>query len=67
MLLLTGCETENQHGSCIGIVEEKEPNLIYKPSVQNIVVGTLFFWLILPPVLVVTTDYQCPIAKRVNK
>ncbi len=67
ILLLTltvGCVSETEYGDCIGVMEEKNSELVYKPSVRNIVLGIIFMELIIPPVVVVIDEFQCPVAKK---
>lgn len=63
-LLLTGCTSKTEHGSCVGVTEDKKPYLVYKPAIWNIVVGMIFFETILIPTYVVLYEFQCPVEKN---
>lgn len=63
-LILTGCADKTEYGKCIGVTEDKKPDLIYKPSVQNIVVGIILSETIIVPVVVVLDQFQCPVGRK---
>lgn len=64
LLALAGCTSSTPYGECIGAFDQERPELVYKPSVRNIVVGILFFELIVPPVVVLVDEIKCPVGKR---
>ncbi len=64
LLFLVSCSTETKYGECVGIVEEKDPALIYNLSGWNIGMGVLFSSFIIPPVVVLTSYTYCPVKKR---
>lgn len=59
-LLFSGCEKENQYGKCVGIDEDKNPNLTYKISTRNVILGVLFFEILIPPIVVLASETYCP-------
>ena len=61
VVLLTGCTSNTEFGPCVGIGEDKNPNLVYKVSAWNVVLGILFFELVLPPVFVAVDEFYCPV------
>ena len=63
-LALQGCESATAFGPCVGITDDKDPNLIYKPSILNIVLGILFIEVIVPPVVVVVNEFSCPVGRK---
>ena len=63
-IVLSGCTSHTEFGPCIGIGEEKNPNLVYKVSAQNLVVGIVFFQLIAPPVIVAIDEFYCPVGVK---
>ena len=63
-LLLTGCEQERELGPCIGLVEERDPRLMYEWSARNISLGLLFASAVFPLVYVILKQAQCPMAQR---
>ena len=67
MLFLVSCTSKTEFGNCIGIGEDKEPNLIYKVNTKNIVIGVVFFEMILPPIFVLADETLCPIGYKGDK
>lgn len=59
--LLAGCESSTEHGSCIGIQDEKDAGLQYKISVRNLVLGVVFFEMVFPPIVVGLNEFYCPV------
>jgi len=64
LLLLAGCTSKTEYGPCIGAFDDRNPKLEYKMSFNNLVVGALFFELILPPISVVVNETFCPIGVK---
>jgi hypothetical protein len=62
-LVLAGCESSTQFGSCVGLGDKQNPKLEYKVSVLNLVVGILFVEMIIPPVIVAANETYCPVGK----
>lgn len=61
---LSGCESETKYGKCIGLDGDESPGLHYHPSTRNIIIGVLFFELIVPPIAVVVEEFQCPDGRK---
>lgn len=61
---LSACKSETEYGSCIGILDEPDPALIYRPSTRNIVLGAIFFQSIFAPALVVLKEHSCPEGRK---
>ena len=59
--LATGCESERQLGDCIGINETPGPRFRYEVSVRNVVLGAIFAEMIFPPIIVLVTEWSCPV------
>lgn len=64
--LLAGCESEREMPDgkveqCIGINDTPKPNIQYKFSAQNIIIGVIFFEMVAPPVIVALNELQCPV------
>jgi hypothetical protein len=59
--MLVGCASHTEYGPCVGIGEDKNPNLVYKISTQNLIVAIFFFQLIAPPVIVAVDEFYCPV------
>lgn len=64
LLLATSCTSKTEYGRCIGINEIERPELIYKPSVKNIMLGAFFFQMILPPIFVLGDQFYCPVGRK---
>jgi len=62
--MLAGCAKSTQYGDCVGIVDERDPNLVYKLSAQNMAVAIIFFELIAPPVIVLADELYCPVGVK---
>lgn len=65
-ILLSGCTSHTEYGACIGIADDKEPNLVYKVSAWNLFLGIIGFELIAPPIFVLVDQFYCPVAYKVN-
>jgi len=63
----TACSGSNEHGDCIGIIEEGDPELTYNISVWNTVWSVLFFGTVLAPVFWATDYAKCPTGHRVKR
>ena len=62
--LLSGCTSRTEFGDCVGLADDKKPELIYKVSAWNIVVSILFAGLIAPPVYVLVDETFCPVGRK---
>lgn len=63
----TGCTSKTEFGDCIGLDDEKNPDLVYDVSTNNIVTGVIFFQLIAPPVIVALEEFYCPVGIKPAK
>ena len=63
-LTLAGCAQHTEYGDCIGAFDDKRPELVYKLSVRNLVMGVLFFQLVVPPVVVLASETLCPVGTK---
>ena len=64
--LLSGCTSSTQYGSCIGIADDKEPNLQYKLSVWNTFLAIIFSETIVVPIVVLANETYCPVGVKAN-
>ena len=64
IVLLSGCESRTNYGTCVGIGDHQQKNLEYRISPRNIVVGVVFFELVAPPVIVLFDETYCPIGNK---
>lgn len=67
LMCLTGCASSTQYGECVGINDEKQPNLIYKYSVRNIVISAIFIETLFVPLVTVLTQLECPVGEKETK
>ena len=63
-LSLAGCTTQTEYGPCVGISDEKNPNLVYKIDVTNAVLGIVFIETIIVPIVILADETFCPIAYK---
>lgn len=61
--VLTGCTTRTEYGDCIGIDGVGKPDLVYKMSVVNAVIGVIFIETIIVPIMVLKDQTYCPVEK----
>jgi hypothetical protein len=64
LLLLAGCTERTQFGECKGIGEDQNPKLSYKVNAWNLIMGLFFVELIVPPVIVATDEFYCPVGPK---
>ena len=62
--MLAGCSSSTEYGRCVGVVDDRDPNLVYKLSAQNLAVAIIFFELIAPPVIVLADELYCPVGVK---
>ena len=63
-ILFTGCTSKTEFGECIGVLQDKKPELEYKLSVWNTILAVVFSETIIVPVLVVANEHSCPVGKK---
>ena len=66
LILASGCESETAHGQCVGISDDKDPNLTYKVSVRNAVLSVIFVEMVFPPIVMLASETYCPVARKVK-
>lgn len=59
-----GCTSSTSYGECIGILEEREPDLRYSADVGNIVLAVVFSETIVVPLVVVLGEHSCPVGRK---
>lgn len=66
MVFASGCRSSTSYGECVGIQEEDQmkPNLQYKLSVRNTVLGVIFFETIFAPAIWLFADFKCPVGPK---
>ena len=63
-LFLVGCTTRTQYGECIGLGDDRNPELHYKVSVWNAFLGIVFVETVIVPVIVLVDETFCPVGKK---
>jgi hypothetical protein len=63
-ILAAGCTTRTEYGECIGVLQDKKPDLEYKLSGWNTVLAIVFSETIVVPIVVVADEFQCPVGKK---
>lgn len=61
--LLAACTSRTEHGECIGLADEKKPDLQYRVSTWNVVMGVIFIETIVVPVVVAIDQVYCPVGR----
>jgi hypothetical protein len=67
LVILTGCTSKTEFGDCIGLADDKEPDLIYKVSAWNVFVAVVGIEMIAPPILVAVDETFCPVGRKDDK
>jgi hypothetical protein len=62
--MLSGCTSSTQYGSCIGIADDKNPNLEYKLSAWNTFLAIVFSETIVVPIVVLANETSCPVGVK---
>jgi hypothetical protein len=63
-ILAAGCTTKTEYGECIGVLQDKKPDLEYKLSGWNTFLAIVFSETIVVPIVVVADEFQCPVGKK---
>jgi hypothetical protein len=63
---LIGCESSTPYGSCVGITDDRDPNLIYKTSVRNAILGIVFVEMLFPTVIWLASETSCPVGQKMT-
>lgn len=61
---LAGCTSKTEYGNCIGVMQEKNPELVYELSIWNTAMAIIFSETILVPIVVVANQHSCPVAVK---
>lgn len=64
LALFSGCTSENHLGACVGLSEPQNPKLVYAPAPENILMGIVFFEMIVPPYMVLAHEFYCPTGEK---
>lgn len=59
--LLVSCESHNEYGACIGLIDKGKPDKEYELSALNTVFAIVFVETVVVPVLVVAFETKCPV------
>ncbi len=59
-----GCRSETEYGKCVGVSDDHDPALTYKVSTRNVILGVAFVETIFAPLLVVLTEWTCPVGRK---
>jgi len=60
LALLSGCTTRTEYGQCVGVIEDRDPKLVYKLSIWNTVLAIVFSETIFVPIVVLANSTLCP-------
>jgi len=63
-IMLSGCTSTTQFGQCIGIADDKNPELVYKLSVWNTFLAIVFSETIIVPIVVLVDETFCPVGTK---
>lgn len=63
-IIAAGCTTKTEYGECIGVLQDKKPDLEYKLSGWNTFLAIVFSETIVVPIVVVADEFQCPVGKK---
>lgn len=63
-LLLVGCRASTEYGECIGVADDPQPELIYRWSKRNVIVGLIFSESLFVPGWVILFRLKCPVGKK---
>lgn len=61
---LTACTSKTEFGECVGVLQDKKPDLEYKLSIWNTAMAIIFSETIIVPVVVIANEYSCPVAVK---
>lgn len=63
-ILAAGCTSKTEYGECVGVLQDKKPELEYKLSAWNTFVAIVFSETIVVPVVVIANEHSCPVGKK---
>lgn len=58
------CVSRTEYGECIGVFDEGDSKLRYKPSGWNIAMGIIFIETIFVPIIVIFDQTKCPVGTK---
>lgn len=64
LVTVASCRGSTDYGECIGIADDGDPHLRYGMSTRNAIVSILLVETVVVPVVWLSTDARCPIARR---
>lgn len=64
LIALGACSSKNELGDCVGVLNNKNPNLNYNLSVWNIIMAGVFSETLIVPAVVVLNQLECPVSKK---
>jgi hypothetical protein len=64
LMLLVGCTSATEYGSCIGAFDDRDPKLTYKVSIWNAFLAIIFVETIIVPIWVVVDETLCPVGRK---
>lgn len=63
-MLLASCTRHTRYGECIGLSDDKKPELVYELSYWNTFLAIFFSETIVVPIVVITSDLKCPVGTQ---
>jgi hypothetical protein len=64
-LMTSSCASENHYGECVGLGEDKRPDLEYKVEAWNIIAAIVFVEALVVPIYVSLEEVWCPTGPKV--
>lgn len=64
-LLCAACEQQRYGVPCVGVMDQKRPDVAYVYSTRNLLVGLVFSESIIVPAVVVAKGLECPVGAPV--
>lgn len=66
LLSISGCESyrvmsDGKNEPCVGVLEDRNPNVKYKLSTRNLIVGFVFLEMVIPPIVILANETLCPV------
>jgi hypothetical protein len=55
--------TKTEFGDCVGLDDDKNPELVYKTDLGNVVIGAFLVSTIVAPVYLALEAVSCPVGK----
>lgn len=64
LILLCGCTSKTEHGKCIGVNSQENPQFNYEYSGRNIFFSIIFAETIAPPLITWYEMAKCPVGLK---